>query len=112
VLLTAGFTAVTNAHPASGPMVSLPLATFEFVKSPEPTMIARGFGTAATLMALVLLLFVLARVLGGRAPGELTRRQQHRRVLGSARDLRRIEARRTARRTTRPADDESTRSAP
>jgi phosphate transport system permease protein len=40
-------------------MVSLPLATFELVKSPQPTLIARGFGTAAVLLALVLLLFVI-----------------------------------------------------
>ncbi|MFJ6180614.1 phosphate ABC transporter permease PstA [Streptomyces sp. NPDC092295] len=93
VLLTAGFTAEMNADPFNGPQVSLPLATFEFVKSPEPAMIARGFGTAATLMALVLLLFVLARLIGGRAPGKLTRRQTHRRVLASRRDAERFAAR-------------------
>ncbi|MHB9859519.1 phosphate ABC transporter permease PstA [Streptomyces sp. YIM S03343] len=93
VLLTAGFTAELNADPTSGPMVSLPLATFEFVKSPEPAMIARGFGTAATLMALVLLLFVAARIVGGRGPGHLTRRQEHRRVTASHRDAQRFAAR-------------------
>jgi phosphate transport system permease protein len=61
VLLTSGFTANLNYNPASDPMVSLPLAIFQFVKSPEPTMIARGFGTAAVLMLLVLILFVIAR---------------------------------------------------
>ncbi|MEY4397924.1 MAG: phosphate transporter permease PstA [Actinomycetota bacterium] len=67
VLLTSGFTAALNLDPSQGPMVSLPLAIFEFVKSPEPTMIARGFGTAAVLMLLVLVLFALARVLGSDA---------------------------------------------
>ncbi len=62
VLLTSGFTASLNVDPSAGPMVSLPLAIFQFVKSPEPTMIARGFGTAAVLMSLVLILFLLARV--------------------------------------------------
>jgi len=66
VLLTSGFTAALNVDPFHGPMVSLPLAIFQFVKSPEPTMIARGFGTAAVLMLLVLLLFVIARVIGGQ----------------------------------------------
>ncbi|MGW1162680.1 PstA family ABC transporter permease [Streptomyces sp. NPDC002519] len=33
VLLTAGFTSELNLDPLHGPMVSLPLATFEFVKS-------------------------------------------------------------------------------
>ncbi|MEV7736811.1 phosphate ABC transporter permease PstA [Streptomyces sp. NPDC088921] len=96
VLLTAGFTSELNLDPLHGPMVSLPLATFEFVKSPEPTMISRGFGTAALLMALVLLLFIAARVIGGRGPGQLTRRQEHRRVVASRRDARRFAARRPA----------------
>ncbi|MEY2676747.1 MAG: phosphate transporter permease PstA [Actinomycetota bacterium] len=64
VLLTSGFTASLNLNATEGPMVSLPLAIFQFVKSPEPTMIARGFGTAAVLMLLVLILFLLARILG------------------------------------------------
>ncbi|WP_329380342.1 phosphate ABC transporter permease PstA [Streptomyces sp. NBC_01716] len=97
VLLTAGFTAEINANPIEGPQLSLPLATFEFVKSPEPTMIARGFGTAAVLMALVLLLFVIARVIGGRGPGQLTRRQEHRRVRASRQDAERMAARAAAR---------------
>ena len=67
VLLTSGFTAALNLDPLQGPMISLPLAIFEFVKSPEPTMIARGFGTAAVLMLLVLILFALARLLGSNA---------------------------------------------
>lgn len=65
VLLTSGFTAGLNLDPLHGPMLSLPLAIFEFVKSPEPTMIARGFGTAIVLMLLVLVLFVIARLIGG-----------------------------------------------
>lgn len=93
VLLTAGFTAEANIDPFSGAQVSLPLAAFEFVKSPEPTMIARGFGTAAVLMALVLVLFVVARVVGGRGPGQLTRRQEHRRVRASRQDAERFAAR-------------------
>ncbi|WP_040477676.1 phosphate ABC transporter permease PstA [Longispora albida] len=94
VLLTAGFTAVTNANPFSGPQVSLPLQTFEAVKSPMPDMIARGFGTAAVLMVLVVVLFVLARLAGGRAPGRLTARQQRRRMRASARDVLRFQGRR------------------
>ncbi|MFF2525074.1 phosphate ABC transporter permease PstA [Streptomyces liangshanensis] len=97
VLLTAGFTAELNANPFNGPQVSLPLAVFEFVKSPEPTMIARGFGTAAALMSLVLLLFVLARVIGGRGSGRLSRGQEHRRVQVSRKDAQRFAARAAAR---------------
>ncbi|WP_078901524.1 phosphate ABC transporter permease PstA [Actinacidiphila yeochonensis] len=90
VLLTAGFTAVTNTDPTHNPMVSLPLATFEFVQSPQPAMIARGFGTASVLVVLVLVLFVVARVIGGRGPGALTRRGTHRRVVASRRDQQRF----------------------
>lgn len=80
VLLTAGFTTFFNLNPFSGPMVSLPLATFTFVKSPEPNFIARGFGSAAVLMVLVLVLFVIARLIGGRGPGVLTGGQLRRRL--------------------------------
>jgi len=93
VLLTAGFTAALNANPLSGPMVSLPLETFELVKSPEPNLIARGFGCAAVLMLLVLILFVAARMIGGRGPGNLTKRQRQKRVRQSKRDVERFDAR-------------------
>lgn len=76
VLLTSGFTAGLNLDPFHGPMISLPLAIFEFVKSPEPTMIARGFGTAAVLMALVVLLFVVARIIGGETVARKERRRE------------------------------------
>lgn len=94
VLLTAGFTAVMNTNPIHGPMVSLPLAAFEFIKSPQPAMVARGFATAAFLMIVVLVLFGLARAVGGRGPGHLSRRQQRSIARASASDLRRMSARR------------------
>ncbi|MFD7878976.1 phosphate ABC transporter permease PstA [Streptomyces sp. NPDC059766] len=109
VLLTAGFTAELNTDPFKDPMVSLPLAAFELVKSPEPTYVARGFGTAAVLLVLVLVLFVVARVVGGRGPGRLTRRQEHRRVKASRRDAQRFAARTSAdRQPVRPAPTRST----
>jgi len=93
VLLTAGATTFLNVNPFSGPMTSLPLTTFTFVKSPENNMIARGFGTAAVLMVLVLLLFALARAIGGRGPGVLSARQQRARVRQSRDDGYRYRAR-------------------
>jgi phosphate transport system permease protein len=96
VLLTAGFATGMNANPLSGPQVSLPLFTFDSVRSPEPSMIARGFGAGAALMLLVLVLFVLARVIGGRGAGQLSRRQWRRRARRSARDAARFAARETA----------------
>lgn len=93
VLLTAGATTFLNLNPFSGAMTSLPLTTFTFVKSPELNMIARGFGTAAVLMVLVLLLFIIARAIGGRGPGQLTARQQRARTRRSQDDELRFRAR-------------------
>ncbi len=93
VLLTSGYAASLNVNPTENPMVSLPLATFEFVKSPQPALVARGFATAAVLMVLVLVLFAIARILGGRQAGQLGTRQAKRIRARSARDVQRFETR-------------------
>jgi phosphate transport system permease protein len=93
VLLTAGFTATLNASPFHDAQVSLPLLAFNLVRSGQPAFVARGFGAAAVLMALVLLLFAIARILGGRGPGQLSDRQRRRLVAGSRRDARRFDTR-------------------
>jgi phosphate transport system permease protein len=100
VLLTAGVTASLNTNPFNGPMISLPLQVFEFVKSPENTFIIRGFGAAAVLMVLVLILFVIARLIGGRPAGVLSPRQQRARARQSAKDEQRFERRAIARRNS------------
>lgn len=102
VLLTSGVTAAMNVDPTAGPMISLPLQVFDFVRSPEPNMVARGFGAAAVLLLLVLTLFLLARALGGRAPGELSERQQLAARTASLRDLKRFETRGRAAVPNRP----------
>ncbi len=91
VLLTSGFTATMNVNPVKGPMVSLPLAAFEFVRSPQPAMRQRGFATAAVLMVLVLVLFTIARLFGGRLPGQVSARQARRVASRSARDAARFD---------------------
>ncbi|MFF2039576.1 phosphate ABC transporter permease PstA [Kitasatospora sp. NPDC058170] len=78
VLLTSGFTSQFNGSPFSEHQVSLPLYIWNYVKQPYPEMIARAFAAALTLMVIVLVLFVTARVFGGRQPGKLTRRQRRR----------------------------------
>jgi phosphate transport system permease protein len=90
VLLTSGITANFNANPFEGPMISLPLQVFDFVKSPEPNMIARGFGTAMVLLLVVLALFTAARIFGGRGPGEFSPRQARALREKSQADLMRI----------------------
>ena len=82
VLLTAGFTSSMNTNPTSGPMPSLPLNVFEFVRSPQKTMIDRGFATALVLMSLVLILFVAARIFGAQTVAKKAERKRRRAVLG------------------------------
>jgi len=93
VLLTAGYGNSLNLNPFSGPMVSLPLFTFISANSPQKTMVDRAFGAATVLLVLVLVLFALARVLGGRQAGELSTRVQRRRAQESLRDLERFVSR-------------------
>lgn len=100
VLLTAGFTSSFASNPFKGSMVSLPLAAFEFVRSPEPALVARGFATAAVLMVVVLMLFIVARILGGRGAGHVSKSQGRRIVTRSARDAARFDATDAARSST------------
>lgn len=92
LLLTAGATNGVNLDPLRGPQVSLPLAAYNFVQSPEPAMVARGFAAAAALMILVLVTFTAARVAAGTSgrPTPLSRRRVR---AGSARDSSRFDAR-------------------
>ena len=92
VLLTAGYTATLNVDPLHNSMVSLSLATYYFVKSPQQALIQRGFATAAVLMVLVLVLFAIARLLGGRQAGQLSNRQAKRVRARSRRDVARFDA--------------------
>ncbi|MFD0568518.1 phosphate ABC transporter permease PstA [Kitasatospora gansuensis] len=69
VLLTSGMTAFHNGNPFAGQQVSLPLYIWNYVRQPYPDMESRAFAAALTLMAVVLVLFVTARVLGGHRPG-------------------------------------------
>ncbi|OLB80002.1 MAG: phosphate ABC transporter, permease protein PstA [Actinobacteria bacterium 13_2_20CM_2_71_6] len=61
VLLTSGASTFFNGNPLENTMNSLPLFVYFAVRSGQPTYIARGFGAASLLLALVLLLFVTAR---------------------------------------------------
>lgn len=92
ILLTAGLTSTMNLNPTKDPMVSLPLAAFELVRSPQPSQVARGFATAAVLMLLVLVLFTIARIVGGRPAGQLSKRQGRAAENASARDAARFRA--------------------
>ncbi|MBS2532067.1 phosphate ABC transporter permease PstA [Catenulispora sp. NF23] len=93
VLLTAGFSSGKNSNPFSGQQVSLPLYVWNYVRYPQENMKIRAFGGALVLMAIVMILFVAARMAGGRRPGELSRRRRRQ----MARDRVRIAATHPAR---------------
>ncbi|GAB2808862.1 phosphate ABC transporter permease PstA [Actinocorallia aurea] len=78
VLLTAGFARGMNVDPFSGNMTNLPLYIYTYVKFPQPDMVSRAFGAALVLALVVLVLFTVARLLGGAAPGQMTRRARRR----------------------------------
>ena len=85
VLLVAGSTNELNADPMHGPMLSLPLFAFTQMKMPLDTAIARAFGSCVVLLVLVVVLFGLARILGGRPPGHISPRRQRRLAAARAR---------------------------
>ncbi len=102
VLLTAGYTTRVNVNPFEGPQVSLPLVVLQLTRSPQPDLIIRGFGAAATLLVLVLVLFAIARTIGGRGPGNLSKRQEARAAAASRKELAKFEARHAAQSATTP----------
>jgi phosphate transport system permease protein len=63
VLLTSGAAPFLVGSPTGGVMNSLPLYIYSTVRSGEPQAITRAFGAATVLLAVVLVLFVVARLL-------------------------------------------------
>jgi phosphate transport system permease protein len=63
VLIASGYATFMVTNPTQGVMASLPLSVYNSVIAPEPQAVVRGYGTAAVLLMLVLILFVVARLL-------------------------------------------------
>jgi phosphate transport system permease protein len=80
VLIVSGVTKELNYNALQGPQVSLPLYIWNYahIEAVTNSYIARGFGAGFVLVLVVLVLFAIARWLGGKAPGELSRRQRRR----------------------------------
>jgi phosphate transport system permease protein len=80
VLVVSGVTKEMNFNPLHGPQASLPLYIWEYahIEAVNQTIVTRAFGAGVALIIVVVLLFALARRLGGGTPGELTRRQRRR----------------------------------
>jgi phosphate transport system permease protein len=80
VLLTAGFTNEMNVNAFHGWQATLPTLIINDILTYGQSVkfVERGLGAGLALMLIVLALFSIARVVGGKAPGELTRRQRRR----------------------------------
>jgi len=88
VLLTSGAAAFMVTNPTGGVMNSLPLFIYSNVRSGEPVAIERAFAAATALLAIVLILFVIARLLArpSRAGGSsLSRMRSSSRARGRRR---------------------------
>ncbi|HUB37391.1 MAG TPA: phosphate ABC transporter permease PstA [Streptosporangiaceae bacterium] len=69
VLICSGETVYLNLNPLAKPMDSLPLFIFQGIESGLNEMILRAWGAASVLLAVILILFVTARVLARSRPG-------------------------------------------
>jgi len=62
-----------NANPLAGNQDALPLFIFRLVRFPQTASINRAWTGAFVLLGIVLILFVIARIIGGRGPGHIGR---------------------------------------
>jgi phosphate transport system permease protein len=75
-LLVAGYAVGYNYNAFNGWQTNLPLYIYYNIQEPVMADHYRAFGAGFALIIIVLILFTIARRLGGGAPGELTRRQR------------------------------------
>jgi phosphate transport system permease protein len=77
VLLTAGYTNFLNTNPFHGWQATLPtfILNSVLVYGESANFVVRAFGAGFALMLVVLVLFTIARIVGGARPGELSKRQ-------------------------------------
>ena len=73
LILTVGGAFIMNWNPLSGKQDSLPFFVFRLIRFPQESQIARAWTGALVLMILVLILFVVARAIGGRGPDHIGR---------------------------------------
>jgi phosphate transport system permease protein len=72
VLIVSGASGYMNFSLTHNPMNSLPLFVYEGIRSGQPLWIARGFGAASILLAIVLIVFVIIRFIA-RGPNRRAR---------------------------------------
>jgi len=69
-----------NADPFHGKQDALPLFIYRLIKFPQAQAIQRAWTAAFVLLMLVLVLFIIARIIGGRGPGHIGRLKRARLV--------------------------------
>jgi phosphate transport system permease protein len=79
LLLTVGTARLFNANPFSGQQASLPTFVYNIIHTQtSPAQFARAWTGALVLITLVLMLFVAARLFGGRGPAHISRLKRRR----------------------------------
>jgi phosphate transport system permease protein len=78
LLLTLGAAHVFNGNPFSGPQNALPFFIFNQFLLAQPSTVARAWTGAFVLLGLVLILFLSARLAGGRGTGHIGRIRRYR----------------------------------
>lgn len=73
VLLTAGGSRFTNSNLFEGNQADLPLTVWDLIRQPNQNQIDRAWGALLVLVTFVLILFVSARWISGRADRKLRR---------------------------------------
>jgi phosphate transport system permease protein len=71
LLFTAFGNPKTNLDPFQGAQQALPLMIWGLYKQPQPAQIQRAWTAALVLVMIVLALFTVARIIGGRGPGQI-----------------------------------------
>ena len=73
LILTALGNTSFNANPTKGKQDALPLFVYRLVRLSQPASIERAWTGAFVLLGIVLVLFIVARLIGGRGPGHISR---------------------------------------
>ena len=73
LILTALGSQQYNANPLKGNQDALPLFVYRLIRLPQSTEIDRAWTGAFVLLGIVLVLFIVARLIGGRGPGNIGR---------------------------------------
>jgi phosphate transport system permease protein len=73
LILTALGNTSFNSNPTKGKQDALPLFVYRLIRFPQTASIERAWTGAFVLLGIVLVLFIVARLIGGRGPGHISR---------------------------------------